>query len=545
PAERGTRARLEARLRGDVRSKVPFAVAYRSAGLADWLRKEAPAVGAALAAGLAEVAGTRRATPTQWARLWQRALRRLDWRAADDVDGERRWQPALDELARLTPVLGAVSPGAALAELERILDRPDAAVLPLEGIHVLERVDDVGPGYAAAWLTGFTDTYWPQPARPNPLLPRPLQRAHGMPWSSPADATRRSAESLARVLRWVPDVVASWPGRVYDYETEPSPALAAWPEIASAELDALVRPRHRAAPRARESLRDAAPPLGAPEIRGGAGVLRRQARCPLRAFAEHRLGARELERRSQGLTARQRGIVTHHALELLLIDQPSQAELAARRGSIAGCVERALDAVFHGARDALRPLYDLERERLGAVLARLLEADAQRAPFAVVAIEEEREIAVAGRVLRVRIDRLDRLADGRVAIIDHKTGKEAGPNSWLRERPRDLQVPLYAAYSPEPVTAAAIARLHGRDAAYVGLWEAGTFPARPGRLPDGVSWAAQLDVWRRQIEHLVGELAGGDTRLLLDDLDDARGSFAPLSRVAEQLALARGGLSPW
>ncbi|HET8697507.1 MAG TPA: PD-(D/E)XK nuclease family protein, partial [Gammaproteobacteria bacterium] len=176
---------------------------------------------------------------------------------------------------------------------------------------------------------------------------------------------------------------------------------------------------------------------------------------------------------------------------------------------------------------------------------RLLEVDAQRAPFDVVAIEEQREIAVAGRVLRVRIDRLDRLADDRVAIIDHKTGKEAGPHSWLRERPRDLQVPLYAAYSPEPVAAAAIARLHGRDAGYVGLWEPGAFPARPGRLPDGVTWAEQLEVWRQQIEHLVRELAGGDTRLLLDDLEDARGSFAPLSRVAEQLALARGGLSLW
>ncbi|HET7131846.1 MAG TPA: hypothetical protein VFJ95_06335, partial [Gammaproteobacteria bacterium] len=84
PAEQGTRARLEAQLRGDIRSKVPFAVAYRSAGLADWLRKEAPEVAAALAAALAEVAGTRRAAPTQWARLWQRVLRRLDWRAADD-----------------------------------------------------------------------------------------------------------------------------------------------------------------------------------------------------------------------------------------------------------------------------------------------------------------------------------------------------------------------------------------------------------------------------------------------------------------------------
>jgi len=543
PSERGLRARLEARLRGDVRSKVPFASAYRGAGLAEWLRREAPTVAATLAAALDETGDTRRATPTRWARLWQRALGRLEWRAPDGAAGAHYWQAALDELARLTAVLGPTSPGAALSELERILDRPEATTLPVTGIHVFERIEEVGPGYAAAWLTGFTDTYWPQAVRPNPLLPRALQRAHGMPWCSPADAERRSAQSLERLLRSVPDVVASWPSRVYDYETEPSPALGSWPEIAGGELDALViRPRSNGARPARESLVDAAPPLPGSDVPGGAGMLRGQARCPLRAFAEHRLGARELERRSQGLTPRQRGIVTHTALELLLVDQPSQSELVARRDAIAGCVERALDRLFQDARDALRPLYELERERLGAMLAKLLEVEAQRAPFDVVAIEEQREVVVAGRRLRVRIDRLDRLADGRVAIIDHKTGKQAGPKLWLRDRPRDLQVPFYAAFSPEPVAAAAIARLHGRDAAYVGIWEPDMFPTGSSRLPDGRGWAEQLELWRRQIEALVREFAAGDTRLLLDDLEDAYGSFAPLSRVAEQRALARAAL---
>src|SRR5262249_38275845 len=73
PPGAGLRARLEARLRDDIRSKAPFAVAYERAGLADWLLREAPDVATALAAALAEIGGTRLATPTHWARLWQRA----------------------------------------------------------------------------------------------------------------------------------------------------------------------------------------------------------------------------------------------------------------------------------------------------------------------------------------------------------------------------------------------------------------------------------------------------------------------------------------
>src|SRR6185436_9926092 len=111
----------------------------------------APGVAAALAAALAEVGRAAAATPTHWARLWPRVLGRLDWRATHDDASVRHWQAALDELARLTPVLGTISPEAALDELERILDRPQPTALPLHGIHVFERIDDVGPGYAAAW----------------------------------------------------------------------------------------------------------------------------------------------------------------------------------------------------------------------------------------------------------------------------------------------------------------------------------------------------------------------------------------------------------
>ena len=41
------------------------------------------------------------------------------------------------------------------------------------------------------------------------------------------------------------------------------------------------------------------------------------------------------------------------------------------------------------------------------------------------------------------------------------------------------------------------------------------------------------------------EHAGGDTRIFLDDLDDAAGAFAPLTRVHEQLAILRGSAERW
>jgi hypothetical protein len=41
------------------------------------------------------------------------------------------------------------------------------------------------------------------------------------------------------------------------------------------------------------------------------------------------------------------------------------------------------------------------------------------------------------------------------------------------------------------------------------------------------------------------EFAAGDTRIFVADFEDAAGAYAPLTRVFEQLALARGAVSPW
>jgi hypothetical protein len=115
---------------------------------------------------------------------------------------------------------------------------------------------------------------------------------------------------------------------------------------------------------------------------------------------------------------------------------------------------------------------------------------------------------------------------------------------WFRDRPHEVQVPLYAAYAAASVSAAVMAAVAGGEASYRGFWTDGAFPGRPARLAEA-DWPAQLARWRTQIEALVREHAAGDTRLFLADRDEAGGPYAPLTRIDEQLALARGSLEPW
>jgi len=77
--ERSARAMLERRLRGQIAAQLGFGEAYRQAGLAELIRRDAPGVANAIDQAFSEIGTIRAATPTRWAKLWERALTRLGW----------------------------------------------------------------------------------------------------------------------------------------------------------------------------------------------------------------------------------------------------------------------------------------------------------------------------------------------------------------------------------------------------------------------------------------------------------------------------------
>ena len=211
---------------------------------------------------------------------------------------------------------------------------------------------------------------------------------------------------------------------------------------------------------------------------------------------------------------------------------------------MAPSVERALERLFGRTRSHLAALCELEADQLQRVLTGLLRADELRGPFRVRAVEQRATVALGSWTLNVRIDRIDELADGTLAVIDYKTGERATSADWFGPRLRDAQVPLYACESSETVAAAVVARLAPTDTRYSGFWPDGTFPGRPNKAAHSQP-ATQLEIWRSQLLQLAEEFAAGDARIFVTAYDDAAGAYAPLTRVFEQLALARGAAPRW
>jgi probable DNA repair protein len=250
------------------------------------------------------------------------------------------------------------------------------------------------------------------------------------------------------------------------------------------------------------------------DVPGGAAVLQNQAACPFRAFAVHRLGARQLEEGRPGLDARERGTLLHRALALLWGELRSQQRLLALPeeqllGIVSSAIDAAIASMAQRRPDAFGAAFtDLERVRLRRLLLALLELERQRAPFQVVVREEPRTLELGGLRVHARVDRIDALDDGRRVILDYKTGK-AGVAEWAGERPDAPQLPLYAVTDAGDLAALAFVVLRAEETAFKGI---GAEPQLlPGVQPPGPpqSWDALVAEWRSVLQTLAAEFVAG------------------------------------
>ena len=182
-------------------------------------------------------------------------------------------------------------------------------------------------------------------------------------------------------------------------------------------------------------------------------------------------------------------------------------------------------------------LRDIERLRLHELLWELIEIDRLRPPFTIEETEYSRAIELGPLTLNLRLDRLDRLASGGRLVIDYKTSAKFSATTWQGRRPAEPQLPLYAAI--EDIEAIAVVLLNENgvkrvgvgvsDLAIDGLKAVGEFSR--DELQD---WPGLVRRWRRDLEQLAIEFAGGDCRIDPDNREFAEKAFAMLTRVHDK-----------
>jgi RecB family exonuclease len=115
------------------------------------------------------------------------------------------------------------------------------------------------------------------------------------------------------------------------------------------------------------------------------------------------------------------GSLVHRALELW-------GRSSLERGSLAGAPLEVGDA-FESARLEFADVREADAVRARATVARAVDA---LAGYALLAVEEPFELAVGRTRVEGAVDLIARAEDGRVVVIDYKTGRTAGEHYALQ-----------------------------------------------------------------------------------------------------------------
>lgn len=500
---------------------------------------------------LAQQAGRGRKSLSAWSGVIGGLLRTLGWpgERLDSAEQQtlEKFTGALGDLATLDELVGEVPLGHALRHLRRVLrETPFQPETGDAAVTVTGRLGDPGLAYDGIWIAGLHEGAWPAAPQPDPFIPWELQRAAGMPEAT-AEGSRMAAEEItARLLASAPEVICTWPARLDDEECLPSPLLAPLPAVEMADLGIARRAGywnliHGSA--RLETLQDSrAPALArAARLPGGARALQLQSLCPFRAFAQQRLRAERLDTPPTGIDPPTRGKLVHFALALLWQELQSSESLRSTSAQARGLlVERiaaaAAERVLAADPRWPRELVVLERERLTDVLMEFLELELARPTFRVLERELRVQAQFGGLDVRLQIDRIDELADGRRLLIDYKTG-EVAASGWEGIRPEDPQLPLYAVALQAPPAAIAFGVVRTGECAFKGI------SSRPAAFPKAATvddWQVRLTQWRQAIERLAGEFAAGHAAV------DPRNPpqtcrlchLQALCRIEERIALA-------
>lgn len=503
--------------------------------------------------------------PSAWAVAFRAILEAAGWPgertlSSHEFQSRLTFGDTLMNLGQLDQVLGAVDLTEGLCHLSQMCNekifQPQMEGNP--AIQVMGMLEAISAPHDALWVMGMNDHVWPPPARLNPLLPAHEQRRVAAP-NSCAQVQAEFAQTIhARLLHSAPEVIFSWAKTESDRELRPSVLIAGLPyaegevpmaaslaERLMADSPAPLQMENDSlAPRAEEGER----------IPGGSGLLRAQAICPAWAYYRFRLGARKLETPRDELDAAGRGSLLHLALQHFWQGRGSHDLLAMSgeqcAGAVSAAVDLALEAFNAQQEESLKPSFMvLERERLMRLVNGWLEVEIKRpASFRVTDCEHKVRLEIEGIVVNLIIDRIDTLDDGRLVILDYKTGVAVDYRNWARVRITEPQLPIYSSLvlSGKSIAAVCFARVRLDDNGFAGISaEAETLPGvaglneKKGRdlFPEESfpNWQDVLEHWRSSIQSIAQEIRAGEAAVYFNNEKDlAYCEVMPLLRLPER-----------
>ncbi len=463
-----------------------------------------------------------------WAQQIQKLLNSWCWPGdrqftKDEADLYTCWNALISEYIKLASILPDHSYAECLQLIQRLaIETPfSPAETGLTRVHVLGILEADGLAFDNLWVTGMDRDSWPQIADPNPFIPLELQRKYDLPKSSP-QRELKVAQRLTRNLMQgaKQQVIFSYAAQAEDHQTAPSNLIV---QLSEQKIQFQPRVETKSAIKLEQVFDSKAPPI-TENIKGGTHILKLQAQCPFRANATMRLGAEVLEEPHTHLSPAQRGEIVHLVLERFwqqykdrshLLNTETQATATKLEEFVTAVLLKIQQKMPHTMSDNY---LQLEKQQTLKLISKWLQYEKQRDDFKVQVLEQMIQVKIGPLELRCKIDRVDQLSDGGLAIIDYKTGA-AQPADWFSHPILEPQLPLYAIAQAEQVVAVVFAHLQTDNATFRGVAVTKDLLPQVDDLAKlrysnkAENWSQQLEQWRASLEQTAIDFSAGNAQV--------------------------------
>ena len=338
-------------------------------------------------------------------------------------------------------------------------------------IQVLSRSATRPLFFDALWVANMSDAEWPRSPNPNPFVPLAMQKQANLPRTTRDQMYEEAIEVTAWWRQCAKEVVFSFADEDDEMQANISQILV--DEESGYSIPTEIEPENITrdheltkhchpwaitdpdlADVCERYLQENAKELSAKDVEHGrTSYISDRATCDFKAWAIHRAGLEappEVQRNFPD--ARERGSLFHYVTEELLkagMDKNQVIEILDNEAAVVSAIRKAIKRLERGYRPKLPERFATQEVwRLKRSLKYLRDSEKKRDHFTIQAVEEQVEIEIGGLKFRGRIDRVDKTADLREAIIDYKTSKNYKVKVWDPAQFKDPQLPMYSLASP-------------------------------------------------------------------------------------------------
>jgi len=346
-------------------------------------------------------------------------------------------------------------------------------------VHVLGVLEATGLQFDHLILVGFNSVNWPVNNKPNPFLPADLQRELKMPGGS-AEREYEYTKSLSDILTNSADELTVTSSN--ENSDSKSSVSVFFADLSSVENDSIseiaieIDNLKVLTPIAKyEWISNSSLTIDKERLHGGTSFLSDYASCPFNGFLAHYLKVTNFEVAEVGIDARHRGVWLHDTMQFIWQELKNQQNLLILDDDqLVKLIDDKLQSKLNEIKGVLllnvnESIIKLEKEKLASLIFEWLLIEKERDNFSVESVEKEMTLNLQNIQFRFRLDRVDSNDQGKLEIIDYKTGK-VQVNDWFSVRPTEAQMPAYMlTFTDDDISAIDYARIKKGEVAQVGL----------------------------------------------------------------------------